>query len=304
MAIIRGFPKRADVLVGTTDKDRLKGKGGDDVLIGRGGDDRLLGEGDDDTLFADRGKDRLVGGDGADRFHILDGRGRADVIRDFDPSEDVLDLSGIGARRRGQLDFSLEEDGTIVVAFGPHQTRVQGDVTIAELRRAIDFADRLKVEFEALELDRDQLTDLVRLDDDRSFRGFDWDGFGLVNAPRANRIDDSGHAATSGRTAVFFGPDEASISADAPFDFHAVSVSGVWRDGMEVRVVGLIGGVRVGRDKIVLGEAGEVQVARLNDGVFGAVDEVRFSILDTGTTNARTDFDAAQVSLDDLIFFT
>ena len=91
-----------DILRGGRGNDQMNGGGGDDRLIGGRGDDRLdgksgrdilLGGAGDDVLVASKGSDTLVGGAGADEFVFLEpgSIGRV-VIRDFDPSEDVLRL--------------------------------------------------------------------------------------------------------------------------------------------------------------------------------------------------------------------
>ncbi|MEM1315369.1 MAG: hypothetical protein AAGI51_12490 [Pseudomonadota bacterium] len=303
MPIFRGGPKRPDVLVGTNRKDTMKGKGEDDLLIGRGGSDRLFGDEGDDWLFADRGKDRLEGGEGADRFSILDGRQR-DVIRDFDRTEDVLDLSALGVRRAEQMTFERLDDDAVLITFRQHQVKVEGDFTIKQLQRSIDYADRLKLTFEALELERPLRIDGARLDGGRRFDGFTWEGFGVVDAPRANRADDSGHAATSGRTAAFLKSNvfAGRIMDDEPFDFQSVQVSAAWRDGLTVRVVGLLRGRFIGSEEFELGDAGEVQRLRLDDDIFNAVDEVRLST-SGGRVNPDTGLDGPGISIDDLIFF-
>lgn len=71
----------------------LNGTGKDDTLIGAEGDDHLFGGNGADILFDGAGQDQLTGGDGADIFVFCDD-GTDDTILDFDPTKDLLDLSG------------------------------------------------------------------------------------------------------------------------------------------------------------------------------------------------------------------
>ncbi|WP_424944554.1 hypothetical protein [Aliiroseovarius crassostreae] len=74
----------ADVLTGHD------GRG--DVMTGGAGNDWLNGQGGNDILQDGEGLDNLRGGSGQDTF-ILVADGTRDIIRDFNPNEDRLDLS-------------------------------------------------------------------------------------------------------------------------------------------------------------------------------------------------------------------
>lgn len=71
----------------------LFGEDGDDVLYGGSGNDTLMGGNGRDTLVGGLGNDWLVGGPGIDNFVFRPGFGR-DVIADFNPAEDIIDLAG------------------------------------------------------------------------------------------------------------------------------------------------------------------------------------------------------------------
>jgi peroxidase len=86
-----------DDLFGGTGSDRLMGGRGDDALSGEGGKDRLAGGAGDDILSGGDGHDVLIGGAGYDNFVFQSGESEYDVIRDFDPSEDLLVFKGFGA---------------------------------------------------------------------------------------------------------------------------------------------------------------------------------------------------------------
>ncbi len=119
-----------DSVLGGTDDDRLAGGAGDDTPDGGSGGDRLTshagadrllgGPGRDvlaagsgsDTLDGGAGGDRLVGGAGADVFVWRPDGGR-DVIRDFDPALDVIDLAG--GLERAEVRVRPGDDGTFTV---------------------------------------------------------------------------------------------------------------------------------------------------------------------------------------------
>ena len=100
-----------DRVAGGTGADRLRGLGGNDELIGGAGADRLSGDKGGDTLIGGPGRDALTGGSGHDVFRFRDGDsvpGAADVIHDFDPERDTIDLRAIDAvvgGRNSALDW-------------------------------------------------------------------------------------------------------------------------------------------------------------------------------------------------------
>lgn len=87
-----------DALHGGVGDDRLWGQAGDDALAGGTGDDRLIGGSGDDALAGGPGLDRLRGGGGRDRFVFEEAPGR-DLILDFVPGEEAIDLSAAGYAR-------------------------------------------------------------------------------------------------------------------------------------------------------------------------------------------------------------
>ncbi|MEG4493151.1 calcium-binding protein [Microcoleus sp. D3_18_C4] len=90
-----------DTVIGNGGNDTLRGNRGNDSIIGGDGDDFLYGGRDNDYLeggdgndlvSGEFGNDFLIGGAGRDRF-VLESGGGADVILDFQDSEDLITLS-------------------------------------------------------------------------------------------------------------------------------------------------------------------------------------------------------------------
>ncbi len=80
---IVGGGRGGNMLTGTADEDRLYGFAGNQRLDGMGGDDTLIGGGGNDTLTGGAGHDIFV-------INFQDG---ADVITDYAPGEDTIDLA-------------------------------------------------------------------------------------------------------------------------------------------------------------------------------------------------------------------
>ncbi|MEM6409456.1 MAG: hypothetical protein AAF700_13715, partial [Pseudomonadota bacterium] len=89
----------------------LVGGAGYDVLQGGAGDDYLIAGSGGGVLIDGAGRDRLQGGAGQDVF-ILDFDGDYDIVTDFDPTQDRLDLSAWQfLRSSAQLDVETVSGG-------------------------------------------------------------------------------------------------------------------------------------------------------------------------------------------------
>ncbi|SFH27662.1 retention module-containing protein [Pseudomonas sp. NFACC45] len=102
-----------DTLTGDSASNRINGGLGDDVLNGGGGDDVLIGG---------LGNNTLAGGSGADTFQWQVGNSGHDLVTDFTPGLDKLDLSqlllgenGSSASLDDYLHFSVTGSGASVM---------------------------------------------------------------------------------------------------------------------------------------------------------------------------------------------
>lgn len=161
-------------LDGTTAAEFIWGRSGDDTIYGDGyapgipgdgqgpaqylgGNDILWGDEGNDRLSGGHGADVLIGGAGADAFsfgthipfntnnvtpgiHVLDtgvGAGARDVIVDFTPSEDVIDLSLLLTLAHRHLDINEAYEFVGDEAFTGERAQVryvvEGDRTIVQL---------------------------------------------------------------------------------------------------------------------------------------------------------------------------
>lgn len=87
-----------DYLTGGRRGDVLNGGAGNDSSQGREGNDRLIGGTGHDVLVGGLGRDTLTGGGGRDRFVYESAQQGHDLITDFSPVQDRLDLRDIFAR--------------------------------------------------------------------------------------------------------------------------------------------------------------------------------------------------------------
>lgn len=137
-------------LSGNRGNQRIHGNAIANSLDGKGGNDSLNGYADDDLLRGGKGRDTLVGGPGNDHFDFDSIRetkktsATRDVIRDFTPRQDKIDLATIDANgtapRNGR--FSLVADEGAVFTGGRGQlTFDQVDSAGTSRDKTIIFGD-------------------------------------------------------------------------------------------------------------------------------------------------------------------
>ena len=110
------------------DGNNINGGTGADSLTGGAGDDTIDGGGGSDNITGGQGSDILTGGAGADIFIFNAGDG-TDVITDFTPGEDLIELSGefpsqiltLQQAQGGALLSFSETDGILLLGLTVNQ---------------------------------------------------------------------------------------------------------------------------------------------------------------------------------------
>ena len=109
------------LILGATNNQGIEnviGSKNDDMLTGASGDDNMLdGGAGNDTLNGMGGKNTLKGGPGRDKFIWNDG----DTIKDFNPDEDMLDLTSETVTA-GEVNYDAHPLGGVIVSFGADDT--------------------------------------------------------------------------------------------------------------------------------------------------------------------------------------
>ncbi len=112
-----------DEIAGGEGDDQLYGHAGADTLHGDGGNDSLHGGAGDDRLDGGAGKDALTGGTGRDTIVFRDGFDH-DVVTDFDPAQDRVQLasSGVEDWKGVKARLSAAADGSAILRLDDGST--------------------------------------------------------------------------------------------------------------------------------------------------------------------------------------
>jgi hypothetical protein len=120
-----------DVITGGARIDLIYGDQGNDTLNGGAGDDYLFGGAGDDRLVGGTGNDYLKGNAGADTFAFGEAQSGHDIVADFTPGTDHLEikqnLNGSGVTTAAALLATATTDahGNVVLHLGG-----QNDITL------------------------------------------------------------------------------------------------------------------------------------------------------------------------------
>lgn len=106
-----------DLLHGGNGDDILDGKTDDDTLIGYAGNDTLKGGTGNDSLRGSSGNDILTGNAGTDRFIFGNDWGN-DIITDFSPYSEIMDMRSIGLSGIEDLTITLGPgDSGVLISY-------------------------------------------------------------------------------------------------------------------------------------------------------------------------------------------
>ena len=121
-------------LAGTYGNDLIKGSQANEILRGFRGDDQLIGHQGNDDLYGGKNNDRLIGGSGSnilrggpgqDTFVVGDG---FDTIQDFNPTKDVIELSGnyqlIADGNDSRIEWSNTNNSALVIGVDPSELNI------------------------------------------------------------------------------------------------------------------------------------------------------------------------------------
>ena len=125
----------SDILHSDAGNDQLFGGVGDDELNGGEGDDNLFGGEGNDIIGGLSGNDTLAGDAGSDRF-IISTEG-TDIVTDFTPDEDLLELPGnIGFGDLEVIQGQEDNAANTLVNFESETLAILNDINAANISQS------------------------------------------------------------------------------------------------------------------------------------------------------------------------
>jgi Ca2+-binding RTX toxin-like protein len=136
-----------DVIVGSSDANRIVGDFGDDALSGAGGDDSLLGGAGDDRLDGGTGSDQISGGDGIDLavfektycHYEITVSGEGYQVRDVDTGEtdfvtgvELFEFGGAAPVEGGDAIVSAGPEIAAITEFGRDEDSDPASIAVAQ----------------------------------------------------------------------------------------------------------------------------------------------------------------------------
>ncbi|HYH22011.1 MAG TPA: tandem-95 repeat protein [Azospirillum sp.] len=126
-----------DTAIGGEGNDTLWGQDGDDSLQGDDGDDVFYGGDGIDTMVGGLGNDSFTGGTGTDTYVVRRGDGN-DLVRDFAPAQDVLDLTDFHFASKAEVKaLAQDTDQGLVINLLPTQQVLLSGLTMKQLTDAM-----------------------------------------------------------------------------------------------------------------------------------------------------------------------
>jgi D-alanyl-D-alanine carboxypeptidase len=109
--------KESDAIAGNEADNTLAGEDRNDTLTGGLGNDLIFAQGGDDLIFGEGGDDTILGGLGNDVFVFKQNQG-TDTIFDFNVSDDLIDISGLGDATFADIEIAQQGKDTVIAFDG------------------------------------------------------------------------------------------------------------------------------------------------------------------------------------------
>jgi Ca2+-binding RTX toxin-like protein len=219
-----------DTLEGGNRNDTLEGQFGNDKLDGGRNNDVLFGGNGDDTLIGGRGNDTMSGESGENLFIIEIGDGQ-DVIRDFQPGIDSIQIMSSGeivGGSVGLLASAQQINADVLLDLGATDTILLENIDL----NSISASDILFVsDFEALTTADGQIL---------SFSGIDLNGYRPTQINLDVTLEVSGVIKTG--TGLEFNQNVIIVTANSVFENNGLidaRLVGTVNDSNSITAVGL-----------------------------------------------------------------